>query len=367
MRPKIHLLLLFVLTVNVSMPATSWALDHRNQRPARPPKLMAIPDSVTGPVGLKSTLMSDGVRYATFRLSDGRTVILDTKTGQRLEVPESACPKLTAREDESPAFTPENLTGRELISKCYHGPGSSPSNILLITSLPGLKTETGLQLTTFPFLVGDQVAVGSVWARYVRCEDYKYGEVCPEDKLFNFGTGAVYPGRIKPSATSYADLNAKHPIQHLCAPIRLANPHLKNPIHKISETVLGVEGHWVLINKWHSSDETEHLLAWHCGARRPLDLGLAINTSVQLGAGLVSWFDGKRILAVENLTTRHRWYWSLARVREIEYIVCHTADTVFVAEAANARSGRVFAASLKGLGASHYQSLAPAVVAVPTP
>lgn len=372
-RMRVHLsTLALLLTAAVFAPASAGAARHGTRSQPTPPKLIAIPGSVSGYPGRSSTVLSDGVRYVSFRLTSGQTAILDTKTGHRYQVPASVCPEVVVSEETSPALRPEVMTGGEMLSACDHTPTVSPRNSLLVTALPSLLTvEAKFRPAFFPSpYLREEGILGSQWARYVGCEPESYGLACTEETLFNFVTGATYPKRIRSSTTTFANLNASGstPIQRLCSPVRLTHPGSKDIGINVSERLYGVEGPWVLITQFRAKGnrESTRLLAWHCGTRHPITLG-TVAESPQLGANLVSWFDEKWVLHVVDLTTRKQLDWVVPHTSEIHYICVHTASAVFVVEQQNAHGRPVFTASLKGLGETSYIGPAPAVIARPAP
>jgi hypothetical protein len=96
----------------------------------------------------------------------------------------------------------------------------------------------------------------------------------------------------------------------------------------------------------------DHLLAWRCGARRPLDLG-PIGFDAQLGAGIVSWIDPAQTVHVERLSTRRQWRWSFPHHGQLFATAVHTAKTLYVTRPSlpgnGTRSLTIFRASLATL------------------
>lgn len=345
---------------------------------SRAAPLLAMPGTVTGPPILHSTLLSDGTRYVVYRLKTGGTVVLDTRTGHSTELASSICPELAPPIPSRPAYRPLTLTKKRLLADCLLGREQTSKgefisrDELLITSTTSLATtRPRFQPTPFPspFVFGEDSAVGTQWTRYLGCEDGSTGSFCGEEQIFNYISNYVYPHRIRPSSNYYFDLDApgQSPLRRLCRPVTLPHPQLEELGVTKSERLLGVEGSWVLIGRLQPDEESDALFAWNCGSRRPIRLGLMVNNTAQLGANLVSWFDPKWILHVENINSRQQRQWHVPLAAR-EYDVCvHTENAVFVAEPGNRYGRPIMMASLHELQPTPYVGPAPAVVVTPAP
>jgi hypothetical protein len=316
----------------------------------------APPRHVLGGIpGGSASVRSDGGRYVAVATANRGAVVIDTQTGERRVLPASTCsPPTGASATAAGEYELIGLSAGVLVSRC------TTADMMRTTSAGSLAALNEVTYTPTTATNAPPASAGSSWARFPSCAYGGSNSVsCDGEQLFSTMSGAVFPGTIKPSPTSFADLDAPSLMRPLCSPVRLANARL--PGTGAYEQVEGVQGPWVLLRRVRD-DQTEDLLAWHCGQARPRLLG-QVSQRAQLGSGLVSWQEPNGSINVENLATGHRLRWLKQKRSAAEYPVVHTSTTMFT-EVVDSGGRSVLTASLARLRARAGQP-SPAAVAPP--